>query len=124
MKKIVCMIVAVTIMLTAVTGFAAEEDKIITDVYSFTGTLYLSDWIDGGIILTGVKPLLETEDSVSAASMLEYTEVSAFDGNVINGASGEQLDLVSLAWFLDMEVQVVAARLAGGGLRIMSIITK
>lgn len=124
MKKIVCMIVAATIMLTAVTGFAVEDDKIITDVYSFTGTLYLSDWVDGGIILTDVKPLLETEAGTSAAAMLEYTEVSAFDGNVINGTNGDELDLVSLAWFLDMEVQVVAARLADGGLRIISIVTK
>lgn len=103
--------------------FAAEDEKIITNVSAYTGTLFLSDWKDDSIILTNVKPLIETYEGNVIAGMLEYNEVSAFNQNVWNGSNGEELDLSSLAWFVDMDVKVVVAEMASGDIRVIHIST-
>ena len=78
---------------------------------------------DEGIVLKNVKPVIVNEENTAIAAQLEYTEIPAFGGNIKNGSNGEELDLSSLAWFLDMNVKVTVATLAGGGYRIVSVTT-
>ena len=114
MKKLTAgLLIAALIIVSAMPAFAFDENKIITNLSSYTGVLFLSDWKDEGIVLKNVKPVI----------VLEYTEIPAFGGNIKNGSNGEELDLSSLAWFLDMNVKVTVATLAGGGYRIVSVTT-
>lgn len=125
MKKLtVCVLVFLIISAQLLSAFALDENRLITDVYRCSGSLYLSDWKSGSVVLKDVKPLTEGDSAAAAAGQLEYTEIPAFDGNIRSGATGEELDLSSLAWFLDMEVEVTVASLAGGELRIISVVTK
>ena len=74
-------------------------------------------------ILTEQGAVIVNEENTAIAAQLEYTEIPAFGGNIKNGSNGEELDLSSLAWFLDMNVKVTVATLAGGGYRIVSVTT-
>lgn len=124
MKKLTAgLLIAALIIVSAMPAFAFDENKIITNLSSYTGVLFLSDWKDEGIVLKNVKPVIVNEENTAIAAQLEYTEIPAFGGNIKNGSNGEELDLCSLAWFLDMNVKVTVATLAGGGYRIVSITT-
>lgn len=124
MKKLTAgLIIAALIIVSAMPVFAFDENKIITNLYSYTGILFLSDWKDEGIVLKNVKPVIVNDENTAIAAQLEYTEIPAFEGNIKNGSNGEELDLSSLAWFLDMNVKVTVATLADGGYRIVSVTT-
>lgn len=124
MRKLTAgLLIAALIIVSAVPAFAFDENKIITSLSSYTGVLFLSDWKDEGIVLKNVKPVVANDENTAIASQLEYTEIPAFGGNIKNGNSGEELDLSSLAWFLDMNVKVTVATLADGSYRIISVIT-
>lgn len=124
MKKLTAgLLIAALIIVSAMPAFAFDENKIITNLSSYTGVLFLSDWKDEGIVLKNVKPVIENDENTAIAAQLEYTETPAFGGNIKNGNNGEELDLSSLAWFLDMNVKVTVATLAGGGYRIVSVTT-
>ena len=117
MKKLTAgLLIAALIIVSAMPAFAFDENKIITNLSSYTGVLFLSDWKD-------VKPVIVNEENTAIAAQLEYTEIPAFGGNIKNGSNGEELDLSSLAWFLDMNAKVTVATLAGGGYRIVSVTT-
>lgn len=124
MKKLTAgLLIAALIIVSAMPVFAFDENKIITNLSSYTGILFLSDWRDEGIVLKNVKPIIENEENTAIAAQLEYTEIPTFGGNIKNGSNGEELDLSSLAWFLDMNVKVTVATLADGGYRIVSVTT-
>lgn len=124
MKKLTAgLIIAALILVSAMPVFAFDENKIITNLSSYTGILFLSDWKDEGIVLKNVKPVIVNDENTAIAAQLEYTEIPAFEGNIKNGSNGEELDLSSLAWFLDMNVKVTVATLADGGYRIVSVTT-
>ncbi len=123
LKALICSALIAAAMLP-ISAYALEDGKFVTEVYSFTGTLYLSDWEDEQVVLKDVTPVSDTDNSAAAAAELEYTAAPAFNDNISNGSDGSEMDLKSLAWFLDMKVQVTAARLADGSLRIIQIVTK
>lgn len=92
-------------------------------VMGFSGTLYLSDWIDGVVIIKDIKPVLNSTEALSAASYMEYNTISAFEDNIYT-KSGAELDLSSLAWYIDTEIKFVAAKLSNGEYRIINILVK
>lgn len=127
-KRIAClaaglMIILSSIMLTDTVVLADEEDNMIIGLSGYTATLYLSDWVDEAVVLTNVKPVLESPETLAVASQLEYTGVSTFSGNIYS-KTGAELDLNSLAWYLDMNVRFVAAHLADGSYRIIYMVTQ
>ena len=123
MKKLICMILLAAALLP-VQAYAIEDSKVITDVASLSANLYLSDWNDNEVVLKNVKAV-NTDDWVAnaAAPALEYTAVPSHYSNVW-GKDGAELDLKSLAWYLDMDVQVTVAKLADGTYRIIYIKVK
>ena len=123
MKKFMAALIIVLTVVGQFSVFGAEEEKIVTDLWVYTGNLYLSDWENGSIVVKDVKPVSQGEAAIAAAAEIEYTEVPAFDGN-IRSAGGDWLDLKSLSWFLDMDVRLTVARLSGGELRVFSIVTE
>ncbi len=126
-KKTVLVMLAAfaAFMLTAapISAFAVDPDKIVTDISMYSANLFLSDWEYGGVVLKNVTPYIADENTNALAAELEYNEVTAFDGNIVDGSSGAVLDLESLAWYLDMDVRITAARHTSGDIRIKSIIT-
>ncbi len=127
MKKIISKIIICVLLVSAVIApqgaHAIEPGKLITDTAVLRGKLYLSDWNDNEIILTKVRPIRAADTvGTAAAAALEYTAVPAFDRNVWDGRDGgSELDLKSLAWFLDMDVQIIAVKLADGTYRVEHI---
>lgn len=127
MKKIISKIIVCVLFISAVIAprcaHAIEPEKLITDVSILNAKLYLSDWNDNEVILTKVRPIRAADTAGTEASKaLEYTAVPAFDGNVWDAREGgAELDLKSLAWFLDMNVRVTAVKLADGTYRIEHI---
>lgn len=109
-------------MLTGVTASAADVPTI-ESADGYTASLYLSDWVDGGVVLRGIKPVKESPETLAAAKKLEYTEIPIFEGNIYD-KNGKQLDLESLAWYLDMEVKFVAAALDNDSYRIIYLVTQ
>lgn len=105
------------------TPISASAVESITSVMGFSATLYLSDWVDQSVIMTNVKPVLVSNDSTAAAKEIEYNAIPAFSGNIFT-KSGDELDLSSLAWYVDTEVRFVAARLDSGEYRIINILTR
>lgn len=105
------------------TPISASAVESITSVMGFSATLYLSDWVDQSVIMTNVKPVLVSNDSAAAAKEIEYNAIPAFSGNIFT-KSGDELDLSSLAWYVDTEVRFVAARLDSGEYRIINILTR
>ncbi len=128
-KRIVCsaagfLIILVSVMLLGTTAFAENNTiNTITDVSGYTATLYFSDWVDGGVVLKNVKPVIESADTLVAASKLEYIRVPVFKGNIYS-KNGDELDLDSLAWYVDADIKFVAAHLADGSYRIIYIVTQ
>ncbi len=120
--KIICLTAAL-VLLTGFSAFADDNIPTITDVSGYTAELYLSDWADGGVVLKNVKPIAETPETAAVAAQLEYSEVSVFEGNIYS-KTGAELDLSSLAWYLDMNVKFVAAHLSNGGYRIIYLVTQ
>lgn len=119
-KILICAVLAAVIIPRSV--FAADPGKLITEVSELSGKLYLSDWNDNELILTHVRPVRAADTAgTAAAAALEYTAVPAFYGNVWNGSDGSELDLKSLAWFLDMNVRITAVKLADGTYRVERI---
>lgn len=123
LRTLICAALII-LSLTPISAFALEEGKFVTEVTLCTGTLYLSDWEDEQVVLKDVTPVSDADNSAAVAAELEYTAVPAFNDNIRNGNDGSEMDFKSLAWFLDMKVQVTAARLADGSLRIIQIVTK
>lgn len=127
-KRMVCLaagiiIILSSIMISPAEVFADDEDNTIVGLSGYTAVLFLSDWVDEGVVLKNVKPALESPETLSVASQLEYTEIPTFAGNIYS-KSGEELDLNSLAWYLDMNVKFVAAHLADGSYRIVYLVTQ
>lgn len=127
-KRMVCLaagiiIILSSIMISPTEVFADDEDNTIVGLSGYTAVLFLSDWVDEGVVLKNVKPVLESPETLSVASQLEYTEIPTFAGNIYS-KSGEELDLNSLAWYLDMNVKFVAAHLADGSYRIVYLVTQ
>lgn len=127
MKKIISKIIICVLLVSAVIApqgaYAIEPGKLITDTAVLRGKLYLSDWNDNEIILTKVRPIRAADTvGTEASKALEYTAVPAFDRNVWDSRDGgSELDLKSLAWFLDMDVQIIAVKLADGTYRVEHI---
>lgn len=122
-KRILGLIVAIVVLTTsALPVFAIEDSKIVKSVSLYTGTLFLSDWESGSLILQNVKPVLVNDETTAVASKLEYTEVPTFEGNISVEKTGELLDLNSLSWFLDMNVRFVVAKLGDNSLKIISVV--
>ena len=127
MKKTISKIIVCVLLMSAVfaprCAHAIEPGKLITDISVLNAKLYLSDWNDNEIILTKVRPIRAADTvGTEASKALEYTAVPAFDKNVWDGrGDGAELDLKSLAWFLDMDVQIIAVKLADGTYRIEHI---
>lgn len=118
-KRIVCL--AAAVLLSAQTAvFAFDDGRTITAVAGYTANLYLSDWTDGSIVLKNVKPVVESPQNLVMAAELEYTKVPAFEGNMYS-KDGKELDFTSLSWYLDMNVNIVAAHLADGSYRIICV---
>lgn len=127
-KRMVCLaagiiIILSSIMISPAEVFADDEDNTIVGLSGYTAVLFLSDWVDEGVVLKNVKPALESPETLSVASQLEYTEIPTFAGNIYS-KSGEELDLNSLAWYLDMNVKFVVAHLADGSYRIVYLVTQ
>lgn len=126
MKKPIFRLLLCIILLCSSPGirpvFAMDPGKLITEVTVLKGKLYLSDWNDDEIILTKVRPIKSGDTAgTAAASALEYTAVPVFDSNIWDGRNGSELDLRSLAWFLDMDVRITAVKLADGTYRVESV---
>lgn len=123
-RKILGLMVAVVLLtLNAMPAFAVADSKIVKSVSVHTGTLFLSDWESGSLVLQNVKPVLVNDETTGIASQLEYTAIPTFEGNILVEKTGELLDLSSLSWYLDMNVRVIVARLGDDSLRIISVVT-
>lgn len=125
MKRIVCIAVCIILVLSVVSPLAAfaDEGNTIVEVMGFTGSLYLSDWVDNSVIMKEVKPVVESAETLAAAAELEYNAISAFAGNIY-AKNGTALDLSSLAWYIDTNVKFVVVRLSGGGYRVVRIVVQ
>lgn len=125
MKRIVCIAVCIILVLSVVSPLAAfaDEANTIVEIMGFTGTLYLSDWIDNSVIVKDVKPVAESAAALAAAADLEYNAIPAFAGNIYD-KNGTELDLSSLAWYIDTSVKFIVVRLSGGGYRVVRIVVQ
>ncbi len=127
MKKTISKIILCVLLISAVIAprcaHAVEPEKLITDVSILNAKLYLSDWNDNEVILTKVRPIRAADTvGTEASKALEYTAVPAFDRNVWDAREGgSELDLKSLAWFLDMDVRVTTVKLVDGTYRVERI---
>ena len=100
MKKLTAgLLIAALIIVSAMPAFAFDENKIITNLSSYTGVLFLSDWKDEGIVLKNVKPVIVNEENTAIAAQLEYTEIPAFGGNIKTEAMAKNWTLVPLHGF-------------------------
>lgn len=121
--KIVCLMFAAVVIMPGISAFADAEAPSVTNVTGYTAKLYLSDWVGGGVVLKDVKPLAVSPETQSTASKLEYSSVPIFEGNIYS-KSGAELDLTSLAWYLDMDVKFMTAHLSDGSYRIIYLVTQ
>ena len=124
LKRIIVFFVMALFLLNSFGVFAVDDNFIIEDVSAFTGKLYLSDFVDYGVVLKDVKPLCEGEKYKAYAKALEYNEIGTYKDNIISRSSKKELDINSLAWYLDMEVKVIAAKMHDGNFRILMVETK
>ncbi len=127
MKKTISKIIICVLLISALIApgeaRAIEPGKLITETAVLNGKLYLSDWNENEVILTKLRPIRAADTiGTAAAAALEYTAVPAFAGNIWDGReNGSELDLKSLAWFLDMDVRIIAVKLADGTYRVEHI---
>ena len=122
-KRIACLAAVLLLLVSGMTAFADDNIRTVTGLSGYIGRLYLSDWDGGGIVLTNVKPVIETPETLAVAAQLEYNEIPVFEGNIYS-KDGSELDLNSLAWYLDMNVKVVAAHLDDGSYRLVYVVTQ
>ena len=122
-KRLMILTLIAALASAPLSASAVDEGKIVTEVSMLNATLYLSDWNDNEVILTKIRPIRAADTAGTEASKaLEYTAVPAFDRNVWDAREGgSELDLKSLAWFLDMDVQIIAVKLADGTYRVEHI---
>lgn len=121
--KIVCLMAAAAVFMPCISAFADGEIPTVIDVTGYTAKLYLADWVDGGVVLKDVKPLVVSPETQNVAAKLEYSSISIFEGNIYS-KNGAELDLTSLAWYLDMDVKFMTAHLSDGSYRIIYLVTQ
>lgn len=117
MKKIIIVFAAVLMLVFSAIPAYADENGSITGVYPLKGKLFYYDTPTNKIVLTGVSPVIQNEESKAAAKAAEYTELRV----ITDGMFFKDKNQLSPEWvnnYADREVWFVVSIMADGSISV------
>lgn len=117
MKKIIIVFAAVLMLVFSAIPAYADENGSITGVYALKGKLFYYDTPTNKIVLTGVSPVIQNEESKAAAKAAEYTELRV----ITDGMFFKDKNQLSPEWvnnYADREVWFVVSITADGSISV------
>lgn len=117
MKKIIIVFAAILMLVFSAIPAYADENGSITGVYSLKGKLFYYDTPTNKIVLTGVSPVIQNEESKAAAKAAEYTELRV----ITDGMFFKDKNQLSPEWvnnYADREVWFVVSITADGSISV------
>lgn len=94
-----------------------KNTKLITELYAFNASLYFCDTPTNRVVLRGVNPAQENENTKAMAKEAENLEIRISpDGLYMN--DGTKLNIEDLNFYADSEVWLIIARTEEGNLII------
>lgn len=94
-----------------------SNDKLITELYAFTGKLYYCDLPTDRVVLKSVTPAWDITPAKAMAKEAEYMEIRISSDGLFM-ADGTKIQPESLNIYADSDVWVIIARTAEGNLII------
>jgi len=119
MRKIICIITLIAMLVFSLNTFAAAPEDIYKEYKFYTATVYICDVENNRVILRNVKPINPLDGLVNARA-IEYTSVK-INSNCIYDKNGNRISLEMVnESFLDIEAKVLTGK-SNRGQRVLYI---
>lgn len=118
-KKLMALVLAVS-LLGSVPVFGMEPERLMSEAYYYTASLYYCDSARNKIVLKYVKPTgMATTEKRRTVSEATYNEIPISCSGRLK--TGEYVSLEELNNYVDSEVGVVITRNKAEGIRVVAL---
>lgn len=120
MKKLFSAILAFVILAYSMVGFAIEPEKLITEAYYYSASIYYCDAESRTVVFKNVKPMGKINDiNRATATAAEYVEMPIYsDGRF---QDGKVVPMEDLNIYADSEVMAAIVRNVAGEMRVIAL---
>ena len=120
MKKLVSAILVLVILAHSIGAFAIEPEKLITEAYYYSASLYYCDAENHTVVFKNVKPMGKINDINRATALAaEYLEMPLYsDGRF---QDGRVVPMEDLNIYADSDVMAAIIRNAAGEMRVIAL---
>lgn len=120
MKKILSAILVFVISAYNLGTFAIEPEKMITEAYYYSASLYYCDAESHTVVLKNVKPVGKLDEANKAtAEAAEYVEIPIYSNGRLQ--DGKVVPMEDLNIYADSDVMVAIIRNAAGEMRVVAL---
>ncbi len=120
MKKKIIALLLVSSLLGSVPVFGMEKERLMSEAYYYTASLYYCDSARNKIVLKYVKPTgMATTEKRRTVTDATYNEIPISCNGRLK--TGEYIPLTELNNYVDCEVGVVITRNKAEGIRVVAL---
>lgn len=120
MKKILSIMLICIVLTADISVFAIEPNKLMSEAYYYSATLYYCDAGRSTVVLKNVKPMGTANDINKAAAVsAEYTELPLSAAGRLQ--NGQPVPAEDLNLYADSDVSVIITRNASGEMRVVAV---
>ena len=120
MKKILSAILIFVISAYSMGTFAIEPEKMITEAYYYSATLYYCDAESQRVVLKNVKPMGKLDElNKATAESAEYIEIPIYSNGRLQ--DGKAVPMEDLNIYADSEVMAAIIKNAAGEMRVVAL---